>query len=231
MPLNSGFSYHQKAVLVENIIGYIRNIGAISLLDIGAGSVETAIPLSSAVREYQAIEQDPARVAELRAAGLCVTQGRFPLPLTGSYDLVLSSHSVPELSIDSYVPFLSAAWNATKTNGALLIITFKGNQGDLASIRFELLGQTPDRSKELDTVLGYLRSVGGIPSIERINSYIEATNPIDIATFLSPWLSGNENIRSAINDPFVRLLRCRYRVRADLFVFPTEHLFISCHKR
>ncbi len=131
--------YHQKRTLIENISWYIHDSMASSLLDIGAGRPDTAAALSKEVERYTAVEQDSRRAAELKNAGLEVVQGRFPLQLGSVYDLVLSSHSLPESSTELYPAFLSAAWDLTSDHGIMLIVTFKGARGDLATLRNELL--------------------------------------------------------------------------------------------
>ena len=226
-----GVTYHQQTTLVANISRYIRETSADSLLDIGAGSPETALPVSKLVHRYRAVERDPQAAARLEHAGLNVTMGTFPLPIDGTYDLVLSSHSVPENSVESYPPFLSSAWELTNPEGMLLIVTFKGNRGDLAEIAHELVGQLPHKSEEFEFIIRSYEEFGGVIRIERVNSYIEALAAEDIAFFLEPWLSGDCRQRESIHSTFVRIIETRYKVRRDLFVFPTEHLFLSCRKQ
>jgi len=222
--------YHQKSTLVDNISRHIREIGAQSLVDIGAGSLEVAAPIASQVSVYRAVEKDTRAAARLRAAGLSVIEASFPAPIEGTYDLVLSSHSIPEHSLESYSAFLTAAWNLTNPGGGLLIVTFKGSQGDLANVARELLGRPAPASPELEAVLGFYERTGGLVAIERVNSYVQAPRSDDIAGFLAPWISGREDTLRRMHDSLVRLLETRYKVRPDLYVFPTEHLFLSCRK-
>jgi hypothetical protein len=229
--LHTGVTYHQKATLVENISRYIRETSAKSLLDIGAGSLETALPLSHRVRQYHAIERDPEVAARLETAGLSVTRGTFPFPMDATYDLVLSSHSVPETSVGSYAPFLSSAWELTNPHGMLLVVTFKGSKGDLAEIAHELLGRLPQKSEELGSIIRSYKEFGGDIGIERVNSFVEAASAEDIAGFLGPWLSHDHQVRTSIHRAFVRIIEARCKVHRELFVFPTEHLFLSWRKR
>jgi hypothetical protein len=226
-----GVTYHQQATLVANISRYIEEASADSLLDIGAGSPETALPLSKRVHRYRAIERDPDAAARLENAGLSVTAGTFPLPMDGTYDLVLSSHSVPENSLEAYAPFLSSAWELTSPEGMLLIVTFKGSKGDLAEIAHDLLGLAPRKSEGLEHIIRSYEEFGGHIGIERVNSYVEGLAAEDIAFFLEPWLSGDGRERESIHSDFVRIIETRYKVRRNLFVFPTEHLFLVCRKQ
>jgi hypothetical protein len=223
--------YHQKTALVDNVSRYIRDLSARSLLDIGAGTLETALPLSKLVDRYHAIEQDPRSAVQLENAGLSVSRGTFPLAVDGTYDLVLSSHSVPERSIESYAPFLSSAWQLTGQGGLLLVITFKGSRGDLGDVRQELLGRALLASEEHDTIMRIFRQLGGTVQTERVNSYVEANSPESIASFFEPWLSQDPEVRESIHRAFIRIVETRYKVRGDLFVFPTQHLFLGCRRQ
>jgi hypothetical protein len=48
--------------------------------------------------------------------------------------------------------------------------------------------------------------------------------------FLWPWLTGDLNLRRRSRDLLLARIEARYLVRDELYVFPTEHLFIS-HKK
>lgn len=225
----TGVRYHQKRTLIENISWYIHDSLAGSLLDIGAGTTDIAVALSREVEQYTAVEQDSRKVAELKNAGLKVVQGRFPCQLSGVYDLVLSSHSLPESSTELYPAFLSAAWELTSNNGIMLIVTFKGAKGDLAVLRNELLGSEPGSSPELQVVLGQC-SERGSTDVRPVNSFVEADTVDDLAYFLGPWLCGQKR-GEAFHRQLTHILNRRYKVRDGLFVFPTQHLFIRCRKK
>jgi hypothetical protein len=230
MPWPAGLRYHQQIALLHNIIPYIHKMGAASLLDIGAGSTEMAVPLSRQVRAYCAIERDAERASELRNAGLDVIHGTFPVPLEATYDFVLSSHSVPERSIEAYPPFLEAAWERTAPKGMMLIVTFKGSRGAVDNLRRELRGSADDPSPERDSIIRYCTSFG-VTEIHHVNSFVEAGAADDIAKFLGPWLSGCQHERDGFHDRLTQILEAQYRVHENLYVFPTQHLFISCRRR
>jgi len=223
--------YHQGLTLVENISRYLAEFRAQSLLDIGAGSSYTAQPLSQRVQRYLAVEADVHSVAELRGAGLSVMHGTFPMELPWQFDMVLSSHSVPEDDISKYDDFISKAWELTNSGGVLLIITFKGNRGDLNQIREELLGEAFPSSPEFSCIINTLKRLGGNVQIERVNSYAESLAAADLVKFFESWISGDRAVRERIRDPFTRIIETRYKVKSSMFVFPTEHLFISCIKQ
>jgi hypothetical protein len=138
---------------------------------------------------------------------------------------------VPERSVESYVPFLSSAWQLTGSGGLLLVVTFKGSRGDLTEIAQELLGRSPQPSEEYDTVMRICRQLGGTLQTERVNSYVEAYRAENMARFFEPWLSPDPHVRESIHHAFIRIIETRYKVRSDLFVFPMEHLFLGCRKQ
>jgi hypothetical protein len=222
--------YHQNAVIIDNVARYIRDRSVKSLLDIGAGSPEKAVPLSRLVSRYHAIEQDARYAARLKDAGVSVTCGTFPTKVDGTYDLVLSSHSVPEHSVEPYGAFLSSAWQITSSAGLLLVVTFKGNRGDITNLAQELLDQSTGPSEEYNAIMRCYQQFGGTVQCERVNSYAEASRAEDIASFFAPWLSEDPHVRERIHCAFTRIVEMRYKIRDDLFVFPTEHLFLSCRK-
>ena len=219
--------YHQRSALLHNIIRYIQTANAASLLDIGAGTPGIALPLSRSVQSYRAVEQDPDRARELREAGLDVIHGTFPVPLDTTYDVVLSCHSVPELGIAAYRPFLEAAWASTNRTGMMLIVTFKGSRGAVDELHRELLGAPDGLSPEYSAVIDYCNSVGAT-EIRTVNSFVEAETAVEIADFIDTWLSGSRRVREGIRGRLMEILEARYRVRDGLYMFPTQHLFISC---
>jgi hypothetical protein len=199
------------------------------LLDIGAGSPEMAVPLSRHVDDYCAVEQDARRASELRRAGLHVIHGRFPLPLQRTYDFVLSSHSVPECAIEAYPAFLQAAWASINATGTMLIVTFKGAGGPVGELRRELLGAADGPDPQCDAIVEHCTRFG-VTDICHVNSFVEASAAADIAEFISPWLSQCQHERDGFLGRLTYILETQYRVRRDLYVFPTRHLFIRCNR-
>lgn len=229
MKPNYDLIYHQKSVLVENIIRYVRRYNTKSLLDIGAGTSATAAAISRSVENYLAVEMDEESAEELKRAGLNVIKGKFPLPVNQTFDLVLSSHSIPERALEEYTYFLSEAWKMLNPGGIFLIVTFKGCAGSLDEVRRELFDFASQVSAEYKAVLAFLENRGEV-SIEKINSYIQAASAESLADFLSPWLIGKRVDFAEKTLLLLHILNTRYKVSSDLFVFPTEHLFISCKK-
>jgi len=112
----------------EALLGHLtRSFGyrkTSSILDIGAGGGELAIPLSRAVARYVAIEQREDYCGVLRKAHVEVVKGVFPpLPIPGDFDLVLASHVLPH-TMELCEPFVSAAWALVAPGGRLTVITY-----------------------------------------------------------------------------------------------------------
>lgn len=227
--VSRSFSYSQAETLVENILRYVREINAKSLLDIGAGRVSVARQLSNSVQRYLAVEYEPERCDKLRQAGLPVVERRFPFPISECFDLVLSSHSVPELALKDYPPFLLSAWDLVRPGGIVLIITFKGSEGDLQCIRTELTGVPRNGSAEFRAIMNTLIPLAPI-RIERVNSYARSAIAEDIVSFFGPSMFPVNRVDKSALGKFKHIVETRYKVNQSCYVFPTEHLFISCRK-
>lgn len=234
-----GVRYYQSETLVRNVLRLISVRNAQSLLDIGAGSPATGCLLARSVRRYLAVEQDSERASALKRAGLDTICGRFPLPIEGQFDLVLSSHSIPELSettLLAYPSFIRTAWTHVAPGGALLIITFKGGARELAELAALVFGGTnaaprETGSREYETTLSLLTEFGS-PLVARVYSHIVAETAEELAGFISPWIAGSSRIMGA--DQIVHLqeaVEARYFVSCGLYVLPTEHLFISVERQ
>jgi hypothetical protein len=222
--------YHQKWTLYKNIINYIQIYGVKSLLDIGAGGMELAGRLSLSVKDYLAIEKEREKYTALRGGGINAKFGKFPLTLDCKFDLVLSSHSIPEGDISEYDPFLSGAWNLVGVGGRFLVITFKGSKGEIASIRRNLIGSAPMEYEKYETVCNFMKSVANFEE-QRVRSYITSDSVDELADYLLPWITSNIDIIQYIRPKLVDELERCYSLRDKLYGFPTEHLFLCAGPR
>jgi hypothetical protein len=224
------FRHNQSEAIVENVSRYIRKAKAKSLLDIGAGSPATAVPLSKAVNRYLAIEEDPRRADQLRRAGLSVICRRFPIDIGETFDLALSSHSVPEGDIQRYGDFLDSAWRSLNPGGTLLIITFKGSRGAVAELYEEMTGRpyAPDPDPQYVAILDNLNRRGFV-RVERINSYLQSSDPDEIIDWISGSLFTCDAERSSYTSRVREILRMRYGLDGR-YLFPEEHLLITIAK-
>jgi len=215
--------------LVRNIAKYIDSHSVTSLLDIGAGYDSIATPLSQLVSRYLAVEQDTSRAAVLRKCGLNVVCGRFPISLSEVFDMVLSCHSVPEGNIDSYNPFLDSAWEAVRTGGILLVITFKGGLGDGILLRQEITGRMVSVDPQFEAIVRNLRTKGDV-LIKRVNSYLRSSDAEGIVTYLKGWVLRTDEEMHDHGRHLREILEARYNKGGE-YKFPMQHLFISAVKK
>jgi len=113
----------EKLVLLQEIGRDLKHRRVQTVLDIGAGNGDLAIPLSTQVDRYVAIEPKGDYATRLREHDIAVIEQAFPCELGTTFDAVLSSHSLPWKSA-VYIPFLSAAWAHVAEKGVLLVITY-----------------------------------------------------------------------------------------------------------
>jgi SAM-dependent methyltransferase len=118
---------NEKEVLQHYLAYIVRTTQTQSILDIGAGNGDLAIPLSQLVAYYMAIEKQPEYVQRLRQADIPVLEADFPVEIKGFYDLVLLSHVISH-SPASWGTIVDAAWTNVAQNGELIIITHRGKE-------------------------------------------------------------------------------------------------------
>src|SRR5665213_298589 len=175
--------WDQAEVLTACILGFVRDRRARSVLDIGAGR---------------------GLVAEaLRAAGLDVVQGTFPVALDERFDLVVSSHSIPEGDVALYEPFLAGAWKLVASGGTLLIVTFKGStESPIRKLSAELLGVTHGVDDRYTAMLRILREYGDV-EITKTCSHVETDDFASFTDLWGSWFWRNDEQRAAI-EPVLR---------------------------
>lgn len=126
-------STNEKGVLIREIGGRIVSLRLSSILDIGAGSGDLAIPLSRMVERYVAIEQRPDYVKTLRNGKLQVVEGVFPCDVSGCFDVVLSSHSI-SWGREKMELFVREAIKRVAKGGVFLLVTYDNEEGDWARL-------------------------------------------------------------------------------------------------
>ncbi len=221
-PGGSPVRYSQNDTLVRSVQRFITRFSANSLLDIGAGTLATAMPLANSVARYLAIECDRRRASALADAGLHVIADAFPTTVRGEFDLVLSSHSLPKCGLHE---FLTAAWQLVRINGVMLVITFKGAKGHIAAIRNQINGtsQTPTDQRLLEQELF---SISNSVQTERVNSFAETHNIYAMIEFLSPWVCTEGRASEGSTSLLMDILESQYKSKNG-YIVPIEHLLIS----
>lgn len=225
---------NEKQVYVATFIEYIDGYEAASLLDIGAGNGELAVPISEHVDRYVAVERNPQYAAMLRAAGKTVVEQLFPTEIEGEYDLVVMSHVISHI-LGNHTAFVPAAWDLVKPDGHLLIVTNQDvEEGDwsrlLDAIQLGYPKQSIDRLMELISSL----QERGETDIQRVSSVLRTENVdqmIDAMAFLAASGGRAHHGRFMERAGLVaQILQARYHTE-DGFSFPFIHPFISTRKR
>lgn len=219
---------NQKEVLEAVISGHINNRAAHSLLDIGAGDGYLAKRLAPKVRRYLAMETKSERVAELRRASLSVVEGQFPnIPVTETFDIVLSSHSLPE-GADDYKPFLEIAWQLVAPGGELVIVTFKGAHDELWQLTRKLRpGWVDDDQPKYEEMMAILGKWGK-PSITSVTSYSATSDKDEMMRFLTWSIGGSETLKGAYQSVLGDYLAKQQE--SGTYCVGHQHLVVSMSK-
>ncbi len=222
---------NQKPELCAEIAKRIRGRGATSLLDIGAGAGELAVPLSSLVRRYCAVEHKGIYAALLRARGLHVIESSFPVAIDSLFDFVLISHVLPRQPVE-YEPFLQSAWSVVAPGGALLGVL----HNDVPSEWYDLItacGLSPGRrASSLEKLSSYFSTLGPT-TVDTITTTVSTASRRGIVSALS-FVYGagkREKIREfeERSSLILQYLDARYR-NGEEYCFPFHHIFLQAHK-
>lgn len=220
---------NQKEILLRKISEIIDRFKIKSILDIGAGHPILVVPVSKRVDKYIGVETEPNRVKLLREAGLKIVEGEFPnIEIKGSFDLVLSSHSIPE-QISDYPQFLQKAWGFVKENGWLVIITFKGVEDDLENLINILRKNWTDNDKpKYDEMMKILSTFGEV-SKEKVTSQSSSEDIEQMTNLLSFSIGGSGNEKSSYHQKLKDILNEKYKTGGK-FIFPHKHFVLMVQK-
>lgn len=219
----------QKQVLLHKISEKIESFGIKSILDIGAGQSFLALQLAQKVKRYVAVESNPNLVKQLRTVGLSVIDGTFPdVQVQGTYDLVLSSHSIPE-QIELYKPFLTRVWELVAPGGLLLVVTFKGVRDELFALTNRLRKDLDDADMLKHDELIKILSTFGEVKTEKITSHSSSKNTEDLLDVLTFSIGGTETEKETYRTELRCIVEENYK-SVDRYAFPHEHLMFSIQK-
>lgn len=227
--LSKSYRYDQKEVLTRLIGGRARSARA--LLDIGAGEGGVAAAIAAMVPRYVAVEEDAGRAASLRAHGLTVHEQRFPCAIPGApFDLIVSSHSIPEGPVSDYAPFVDAAWSMLAPGGSFLIATFKGPDISplyrwAAECRDEPLGADP-RYAELLRLL----SRCGTVALATVVSHVRTDRLDDLLIRFDSWFHhAGAYAEGRLKPEIARDFNARFR-RNGQYEIATPHSVVVATK-
>lgn len=223
----------EKERLLEAIAERVQRAGGISLLDIGAGNGDLAIPLAGLVKKYLAVEQKQTFAEVLQKAGLRVIRGSFPVTIEEQFDFVVVSHALP-YKADDYELFLNQALACVAPGGSLLGITYHRNQGEwrdlLVACSFPQKPLEADRFKALQAYCAVL----GPTTVDVVTTYVTTFSVTEMLSALSFVYSDGEPEKVALfqrqRGALTRYLNAHYRDK-ERYRFPFRHVFLQTQKR
>lgn len=228
---------NEKEVFLNRLKKILEKIPNCSMLDIGAGNGELAIPLSGMVQRYRAVESNPDHCQILRKAGLEVIESAFPCAVMGEeYNVVLISHSLPTNRAERE-RFVRHAYNLVRIGGVLVILTFK-DQGTDWSILLDECGMSWEPMYEGGLNLFKdglaLMNEGGKNRVEHLKTYVTDKEPAEIAKALAFVYSNGDQERLQEflrNTKVLEILRARYsNEKKKVYAFPFEHVLYTVNK-
>jgi SAM-dependent methyltransferase len=226
----------EKPILLQAITKKLQTINADSLLDIGAGNGDLAIPLSKVVKRYVALEQKADFAERLREAGLEVIEQPFPCAMEKHFDAVLLSHSLPshDEKRSEWSIFLDAAWKLLKERGHLLIVTFDEDSTSDWNQLVKVLGFRDFERDEtrFKFLKKYLQNFGQVEQ-ETITTHVRTATLEDMLRALAfVWSDGQEqHLKTFLQNPQIaKQIRERYLTKSG-FTFPFRHYLLDTSKQ
>ena len=219
----------EKQVLFAALRRRILMSGARSMLDIGAGGGEMAVPLAALVPYYLAVEPNLDFVDGLGGCGIPVVVDSFPCNIPSKFDIVLASHVVPWGLAES-TAFLRAARALLKPHGTFVMITYdeeaQSDWGDLlraSGLPIPRVGQ--GRFEDYKTILrGW-----GVLQIQEIETRVKAGFLDEILEALAfVYADGRAEKRAAFCENAVvrKTLAEKYRMTSG-YSFPFTHYLMQ----
>jgi SAM-dependent methyltransferase len=218
----------EKKVLLKAILKEILTLKPESVLDIGAGNGDLAIPLSKEVEVYKAIEQKSDFAKKLRVAGIEVYEEVFPFATGRQYDFVLVSHALPWKS-SNFKLFIEGMVPEIKKGGFALIITYDDEVGEWNDL-MDFCGLSEGRviSGRVKEVKNFLASYGKLTDYV-VTSYLKTDtieNMIEALAFV--FSDGRaERIELFKNHERVRVYIEEHFRTKEGYNFPFHHLFLK----
>jgi SAM-dependent methyltransferase len=217
----------EKKILFEEINKRILENKSDSLLDIGAGNGDLAIPLSKTVEKYVAVERKPDYINKLRGVGLTVIDGLFPCEVGEKFDFILASHSFP-WKRESYEPFINTAFKLLHAGGVFLGVTYDDENGDWIGM-LDACGLEFNKESRLENMEKWLNYFSFFKR-DIVTTYVRTESLEDMMGALAFVYSdgsgekiekfmGNEKIREYLEEK-------KYRNKYGYF-FPFNHMFLE----
>lgn len=225
-------STNEKQEFARILMRQIQERNVESLLDIGAGNGELALPLSQSVKRYLAVEPNTGHASALRHMGLAVIEQPFPCLVDGKFSMVIASHVVSGKK-DLAHTFLQAAWELLNQKGTLAVITYERLESDWSRLieesQLPLISADWDRSttcKEVISTFGQME-IMEVETLVRTSTLVEMMAALSFV-YSDSKLDAAEQFQS--NDAIQRTLGLRYR-NSSGYAFPFQHYLLMVQKR
>jgi len=224
----------EKEIFLDEIVRYVYEAKAHSLLDIGSGEGALSFPLSEEVEKYVAIEQNPNYADRFKARGLKIITASFPLPLKDTYDFILASYSLKYCYEESaYQAFIKEAWNLLNPRGSLLVITLKREDGNWSKfIDMAKVGGTEPSHIPFSQVVEFMRTLGEV-EYKEVTTYLRTSSEDDLFDSLNFMMAaGNPQRERKVLDQSTRIrnLLANHYLKNGIYKFPIEHSFALASK-
>jgi len=224
---------NEKEILLASMSDYIKKLKIKSLLDIGAGNGDIAIPLSRMVDSYMAVEKNENFVKKLSSKKINVIKANFPeekFKLKKKFDLVLCSYVIPHNK--DFKKFISEAWEYINSGGHLLIITHSRSRDECGKffkkIKFKNFWDNPSFFPRL---INYLKILGKV-SVKEVMSTIRSVDLHEFFSALAFIASGGESDKEKLfykkKEEIEKVIKRDYK--KEIYEFPLKHYFILCNK-
>lgn len=222
----------EKEVLLRAIKTRIRASASRSVLDIGAGGGDLAVPLSRNVKHYVAVEQSPIFARRLQAGGIAVINSFFPCAIPGTFDIVLACHSVPRKRSE-YEPFIDGALNCVSKTGQFLLVTHDDRGGAWEELLCACDLEWPEREENRFTELWSVLNQRGEPVLFDVTTHLRSGTIEQIMDALS-FLFGNGNDkhvqRFLMNAKVRSYVQQRHSIDAG-YGFPIKQLLVQLQSK
>lgn len=221
----------EKQIILKQLKDSIQEFGVGSILDIGAGNGDLAIPLSQLVRRYVAIEERKDFADKLRRSGIEVVNSKFPCITGAKFSMVLVCHSLPPHSEGEsrWKWFVSEAWRCKAPSGMLSIVTFDDENSEWSRmLQFCGLDKLKPRHPRLKNLRENLRTLGLVQETSRI-AFVRSHELHRLIRALAfVWSDGDESLiqEFVTNRDVAGYLKVRYKTSGQYY-FPFYHIFFN----
>lgn len=222
----------EKEILLREIKHDFQLQKVKTVLDIGAGNGQLAIPLSNEFT-YLGVEKKPEFVNNLTKNGINVIEGAFPVPIEDKFDAVLISHSL-NVYRDNFASFVNAAWACVKPGGCMLIITYNSESGDWNKLiaGVEVTRDNPQKLSFAE-IVSSLEKMGTVKT-RVVQSHVRSKTIDEMLQALSFVASnGNSKYKSEFYKHKIFLekkLNANYFSSGE-YCFPFNHYFVLTLKQ